>query len=64
MIADGILLRATPKKISQMRILSFEVETKYEYTDKNRYKRYLDGYEYEHTMKVGKRFIQTRVKRF
>lgn len=37
---------------SALKTLGFDVETKYEYTDKNRYERYLDGYEYEHTMKV------------
>ena len=49
---------------SALKTLRFDVEAKYEYKDEKRYKRYLDGYEYEHTMKVGKRFIQTRVKRF
>ena len=28
------------------------METKYEYKDEKRYKRYFDGYEYEHSMKV------------
>lgn len=37
---------------SDLKALRFDVEAKYEYADERRYKRYFDGYEYEHTMKV------------
>ena len=37
---------------SALKTLRFDVEAKYEYKDEKRYKRYFDGYEYEHTMKV------------
>ena len=37
---------------SDLKTLRFDVEAKYEYADEKRYKRYFDGYEYEHTMKV------------
>ncbi len=37
---------------SDLKTLSFDVEAKYEYADRNSYKRCFEGYEYEHTMKV------------
>ncbi len=37
---------------SDLKTLSFDVETEYEYTDEKRYKRQFAGYEYHHKMKV------------